>query len=636
MGERYFPQEENRRLERNIYWFFAILIGGLSLLLLRAWDLQVTSGQHYLRLSENNRLRIIETPPPRGRIYDRHGSLLVNNVPSFNLYLVLGDMQNREDVLNHLTQIIRLSPDKISDQIRMRKNADPYRPIKIKEDLSMEEVAIIESHGLELPGVKIEAEFKRDAVFGTLAAHLFGYVGEVTLDQLSQEKYKDVRGGTIIGQYGVEESFDSTLRGTPGEKKIEVDALGHERQVIQEKLPLRGDDIFLTLDLHVQKEAEAALSNRPGAIVALDPSNGDVLAMVSHPAFNPNLMSRGVSSNAWQALLKDKERPLTNRVIHGQYPPGSTFKIVMSAAILETETASVSDTIECRGSIRFGKRSFKDWKKWGHGTVDLRRSLVESCDIYYYEMGRALGVDNISRFSHLFGLGEPTGIDLAYEKGGLIPNKAWKQKRFNEPWYPGETLSVSIGQGFVTATPLQLAAMMGAVADKGVWHTPRLLKKTRDYETDAFTEIAPLSGRDLEISGETLTAIRNALEGVVSERHGTASKSQSEYVSIAGKTGTAQVVGREVAESDENEEDIPAILQDHAWFVAFSPVENPEIAVVVLVEHGGHGGSVAAPLARRVIESYFDPHETGQNSTEDQAGVSFDISWVKISEGKNV
>ncbi|NOY85281.1 MAG: penicillin-binding protein 2 [Nitrospirae bacterium] len=612
MAGRYFPQEENRELESKIYWFFVILVAGLVLLLLRAWHLQVSKGAYYLELSENNRLRVVKTSAPRGRIFDRHGALLVNNVPSFNLYLVLADIQDRTRVLHRLSKIVEMSPDEISTRIEERKKGDPYAPIKIKEDLSMREVARIEGHGLELPGVKIEAEFKRDAVSGPLAAHLLGYVGEITQDQLKKETYAEVRSGTIIGQYGVEQSYDSLLRGTPGEKKIEVDALGHEQQVVQEILPVQGDDIFLSLDLKVQRAAEIALGNRPGVIVALDPANGDVLAMVSHPAFDPNLMSGGVSSEAWQGLIKDKDRPLTNRAIHGLYPPGSIFKIVVAAAILETELATAEDEIKCRGFVRFGKREFRDWKKWGHGEVDMHRSLVESCDVYYYEFGREVGVDNIAKFSAIFHLGKPTGIDLAYEKGGLIPTRAWKRKHFNEPWYPGETLSVAIGQGFVTTTPLQLAALIAAVAGDGVWHTPRLLTKSQDHSTDEIT-LAPASvGDKIPVSKKTLETIRKALAGVVSEKHGTGKKARSDFFSVAGKTGTAQVVGRETHAFDE----VPEDLADHAWFVAFAPLDAPKIAVVVLAENGGHGGATAAPLALRVIEAALAPSDDALDASE--------------------
>lgn len=598
MREHYFPQDESRDLQGRIYWLFALIAIASLLLLLRAWHLQVVNGKYYLELSENNRLRFVETPPPRGRIFDRNGALLVNNVPSFNLYVVLEDMPEPQPVLDRLAEMIQMTPEEISRRLAQKKD-DPYVPIKIKDDLSMKEVAQVEGHSLELPGVKIEAEFKRNAIYGTLGAHLLGYVGEISQNQLESGSYQNVKRGGIIGQYGIEQTYDSMIRGRPGQKSIEVDALGHERRVLKVMAPVQGDDIFLALDLNVQKAAEEALGMRPGAIVALDPNNGDVLAMVSHPAFNPNVLSKGASSEAWEALLKDAKRPLTNRVIHGQYPPGSTFKIVMGAAILETKTASPANRLECRGFLHFGNRNFRDWKRGGHGTVDLHRSLVESCDIYFYEMGNRLGVDNIAKFSNLFGLGQPTGIALASEKGGLIPSTEWKRRVRKEPWYPGETLSVSIGQGYVSTTPLQLGTMIGAVAGDGVWHPPQLLKKTRNYETGAVAEMKPPEGRRLPISAETLRVIRNALADVVADPHGTAVKSQSKLVSMGGKTGTAQVIA---IKGDQRE--VSGEFNDHAWFVAYAPVEDPQIAVAVLVENGGHGGTAAAPIARNVVEAY--------------------------------
>ncbi len=600
MREHYFPQDESRDLQSRIYWLFAIIAVASLLLLLRAWHLQVVNGKYYLELSENNRLRFVETPPPRGRIFDRHGALLVNNVPSFNLYVVLEDMPEPQPVLDRLGKMIQMTPEEISRRLTLKKE-DPYVPIKIKDDLSMKEVAQVEGHSLELPGVKIEAEFKRNAIYGTLGAHLLGYVGEISQSQLESGTYQNVNRGGIIGQYGIEQTYDSMIRGRPGQKNIEVDALGHERRVLKVMAPIQGDDVFLTLDLNVQKAAEAALGMRPGAIVALDPNNGEVLAMVSHPAFNPNTLSKGASSEAWEALLKDEKRPLTNRVIHGQYPPGSTFKIVMGVAILETKTATPANRVECRGFLHFGNRNFRDWKRGGHGSVDLNRSLVESCDVYYYEMGNRLGVDNIAKYSNMFGLGQPTGIALAYEKGGLIPSTEWKRRVRKEPWYPGETLSVSIGQGYVSSTPLQLATMVGAVAGDGVWHPPQLLKKTRNYETGEVNEVKLPEGRRLPISRETLQTIRTALAGVISDPHGTASKSQSKLVSIGGKTGTAQVIGMK----GDTQHQVGDKFNDHAWFVAFAPVEDPKMAVAVLVENGGHGGAMAAPLARNVIESYI-------------------------------
>ncbi|TAJ96545.1 MAG: penicillin-binding protein 2 [Candidatus Manganitrophaceae bacterium] len=600
MRESYLPQEETRDLQSRIYWLFGLIILALFGLLLRAWYLQGVNGKFYLELSENNRVRVVETPPPRGLIYDRNGALLVNNVPSFTLYVVLGDMPDPASVLPRLADLVGMTPEEMTRRLTFKKE-DPFFPIKVKDDLTMREVALIEGHGLDLPGVKIEAEFKRNAIHGILAAHLLGYVGEITQAQLESGTYQNIRRGGIIGQYGIEQTFDSIIRGTPGQKRIEVDALGHEIRVLEVNEPQRGDDVYLSLDLNLQKVAEEALGNQSGAIVAMDPKNGEVLAMVSHPAFNPNLLSQGASSHAWEALLKDEGRPLTNRVIQGQYPPGSTFKIVLGAALLETKEATPASRVECRGFLPFGNRNFKDWKRGGHGSVDLHRALVESCDVYFYEMGNRLGIDTISKYSHLFGLGQQTGIELASEKGGLIPSTEWKRQARKEPWYPGETLSVSIGQGYVTVTPLQQTMMINVVANQGVLHPPQLLKKIRDQETGSIQEIPASEGKHIPVSPETFRVIQNALAGVVSDPHGTATGSKSQLVSMGGKTGTAQVIGLKGGVHGK----LPDKFNDHAWFVAFAPVESPKIGVTVLVENGGHGGSAAAPLAKKVIEAYL-------------------------------
>ncbi len=607
-----FPQNENREFQRRIYGLLAIITITLFALLTRAWYLQVVDGAYYRELSDNNRVRIVPTPSPRGLIYDRHGTLLISNDPSFSLYVVISDMPNPDRVLRRLADLIEMDREEMNRRVRLKKKKeDPYLPIKVKADLSMREVARVEGHRLDLPGVTIEPEFKRNAIYGPLAVHMLGYVGEVSKDQIGEGFYHPVQQGDIVGQYGIERSYDRFIRGTPGQKGIEVDALGHEIRTLKVIEPLRGKDIFLTLDLNLQKAAEEALGEKSGAIVVMDPRNGDLLAMVSRPAFDPNILSKGMTSEEWEALLADKRRPLMNRAIQGQYPPGSTFKIVLSAALLETKTASPSSHVECRGGLPFGDRVFRDWKKGGHGLVALHRAIVESCDVYFYEMGNRLGVDAISRFSHLLGLGRPTGVNLASERGGLIPSTEWKRRTRNEPWFPGETLSVSIGQGYVSVTPLQLATMINAVANKGVWYPPNLLKRIRDERSGTVEDITKKEGRRLPISVETLQFIQNALAGVVSEPSGTAHRSRSAVIPIAGKTGTAQVVA---LPREGKGRTLSPDLKDHAWFVAYAPVGDPQLSVVVLVEHGGHGGAAAAPLANAIIESYFrvDPvHMTG-------------------------
>ncbi|MCI0529843.1 MAG: penicillin-binding protein 2 [Nitrospira sp.] len=462
-----YPQEETSEIRNRTAWLAGFVLLVFSFLLVRAWYLQVFQGSSYRGMAENNRIRLVEIAPPRGFLYDRNGNLMVNNAPSFNLYLALEDIPNLQDTLQKISELIGVSKEELSQTVLTKKNLSP-RPLKVKSDLNLKEVALIEANLLDLPGVRIETEVKRNYIYGGLAAHLLGHVGEVSSEQLEQEAYRgEVSLGGIVGQYGVEKTYDSWIRGKPGQKSIEVDVQGHERRVLKIKEPVKGNDLYLTIDLELQQTAEAALGEAPGAVVAVDPWTGDILTMVSHPPFDPNLLSGVLTPAAWDTLANDPRHPMNNRVIQGQYPPGSVFKIVVTSALLETNVVPASFTVSCNGGMRFGNRIFRDWKKAGHGVVDLRRAFVESCDVFFYEAGNRLGVDTIAEYSERFRLGRPTGIPLASEKPGLIPNTAWKQKVRGEPWYPGETLSVAIGQGYITVTPLQMAMMLSGIATHG-------------------------------------------------------------------------------------------------------------------------------------------------------------------------
>jgi penicillin-binding protein 2 len=363
--------------------------------------------------------------------------------------------------------------------------------------------------------------------------------------------------------------------------------------------PRSGNDLYLTIDARLQKLAEQLLGEEDGAIVALDPTSGEVLALASRPAFDPNLMSRELTAKQWEEIVQNERRPLTNRAIQGQYPPGSTFKIVMAAAALESNTVSPATPVYCNGGYQFGKRLFRDWKAGGHGSVDLHEAIVHSCDVYFYTVGQRMGIDTIAHFARMFGLGRETGIELPSERVGIVPSTAWKERVRGEPWYPGETISVAIGQGYVTVTPLQMASLVGAVANNGILYRPRLVQAVLDRTTGHLQETPTLPKETLSMKTETLKAIQKGLADVVSR--GTATRAKSSIVSIAGKTGTAQTAALRTGP----EKEIPKKFRDHAWFVSYAPAESPRIAVAVLAEHMGHGGSAAAPLAKEVIEAYF-------------------------------
>ena len=416
--------------------------------------------------------------------------------------------------------------------------------------------------------------------------------------------------GRIIGQYGVEQTFDTLLLGETGKKVMEVDALGYPKRSLSILPPLAGDDLYLTLDIRLQRLAEDLIGEESGAIVALDPRNGEVLALASRPGFNPNHLSGGISSQAWEKLAQDARHPLTNRAIQGQYPPGSTFKIVMAATLLGTQTMEAKDTLNCQGSFPFGKRVFRDWKRSGHGSVDLTKAIAESCDVYFYKVGNQLGIEPISDYSRKFGLGQKTGIPLPSERYGLVPSAEWKRQTKGERWYPGETISISIGQGFLTVTPIQMAKVISIVATDGTLVQPRLLKATRLRRTGNLKEEPAPSTQQVQLSQQIFAEIKEGLAAVVTK--GTAKRAQSKMVSIAGKTGTAQVVA---LKPDGDKTEVRKKHRDHAWFIAFAPVDQPKIAMAVILEHMGHGGSAAAPLAKTLIEAYMGFQQSSQTGS---------------------
>ncbi len=578
----------------------------VGLLVVRLWQLQVRDGAHYRNLSHDNRTRSVLLHPVRGLIYDRNGILLANNVPSFNLYVQLNDVPNREALIGKLIEFLSLDERELNKKIQAKGRRTLVR---LKEGLSLKEAAIVESHRLDLPGVVIRPEFQRNNPQGPYAAHVLGYVGIVSEEQLAREAFQGLSLGSFIGQYGVERIYDKALRGRAGRKLIEVDALGHEKRMISVDKPQAGNDVHLTIDFRLQKLAEDLLGEEAGAIAALDPQTGEMLALASRPSFDPNALSRGLRSNEWNKILQDTRHPLTNRAIQGQYPPGSTFKIIIATAALETNTIDLTDTLHCGGGFQLGKRTFRDWKAEGHGAVNLHKALADSCDVYFYRVGHRLGMETIAAYAKQFGLGARTGIDLPSEGTGFLPSPEWKRQTRGEPWYPGETISASIGQGYVTVTPLQMAKVIATIGNNGIPSQPHVVRGVRGREREWIEQWTPTEAPPLTLPPHQLEGMQAALAAVVTE--GTAQQAQSSMVRIAGKTGTAQVVSLRA----DSEEDVPKKFRDHAWFVAYAPLENPSIAVAVLLEHMGHGGSVAAPLAKELIEAYLSYGVDGEKST---------------------
>lgn len=616
MASASYPEAELGELHRRLTILRVGLLLVVALLGLRLWHLQIREGPYYRDLSENNRTRLVLLEPARGLIYDRHGVLLANNVPSFSLYVTLEDVKDREALIQKLTDLLGLDAALIRKKLAGK--GSKLLPRKIKDRMTLRDATVIESHRLDLPGVMVQVESQRNYPGGVTAAHLLGYVGEISADQLEKPEFADLHQGSIVGQYGVEKSYDRHVRGQAGQKSVEVDALGHEKKTAVVEKSQAGNDLYLTIDVRLQKVAEELLGEEFGAIVALDPTNGDILAMASRPAFDPNVLSRELTTNQWIEIVQDEGRPLNNRASQGQYPPGSTFKIPMAVAALETNTMSPSSTVHCNGGYQFGKRLYHDWKAGGHGSVALHSALVYSCDVYFYTVGQRMGIDVMADFGKDFGLGQGTGVELPSERSGIMPSSAWKQKAKNEPWLPGETISAAIGQGYVSVTPLQMASLIGTVANDGVSYRPRLVQAVMDRTTGNLQELPAVPRGKVKAKPETLRLIKEALADVVEV--GTATRAKSSLVTIGGKTGTAQVAALRTGP----EKDIPKKFRDHAWFVAFAPVESPKIAVAVLAEHMGHGGSAAAPLAKEVIETYIKlapqvPMVTSDSSRVDQA-----------------
>jgi penicillin-binding protein 2 len=557
---------------------------------LRLWDLQVINGGKYKKIAELNRLRIVEIPAPRGVIYDRNNNALVRNIPSFDISVVKEDIPRDPETLSALGRLIGL--ESVDIKARLDKaSVSPFEPVKLKQHVSLEEVARVEARKINFPGLQVDVVISREYIYGEFASHTIGYLGHLTLEQAKDPDYQDVPRKAFIGQLGAEKVYDKILRGIAGKKFIEVDAIGRVIKVAGIQQPIKGRDINLTIDMKLQAEAEDALRGKAGAVVALDANTGEILVLVSTPSFDPNLFARGVSYRDWKILVNDPQKPFLNRALQSQYPPGSTFKIITAIAALEEGIITGSTKFECKGSINMG-RVFRCWKEEGHGNINLHRAIVESCDVYFYEIGKKLGIDTLAQYASDFGLGSLVGVELEGERTGIVPSTEWKLRIKKQRWYKGETLNTVIGQGYLSTTPMQMARLMAAVVNGGKLYRLHLLKK----DSGSDSRVEGLVG----IKPENINLIKKALMGVVSDKDGTGWMARSDIVSIGGKTGTTQVVG-----TGNRQEGITDKYKDHAWFIGFAPVENPQIAVAVFVEHGGHGSTVAAPIAKRVIETYF-------------------------------
>ena len=602
-----YGTETNDAIKKKIRVFAILVIFVFICLSMRIWYLQILKWQYLTGLSENNRVRMVSLPAYRGTIKDRNGETLVSIRPSFNLYITPEDAGDSGSSLDLLAKKIKFKRGKLKKSIGREKS---FKDILIKTDISREEVAFIEENNMRLPGIKIKAEPLRNYVYKDLMSHTLGYLGEISKSKLKNTNNLFYSQGDFVGKNGLENIFESTLRGKKGHKEVEVDVSGRELKTIRRLPSESGNNLILTLDVKVQAELEKAMTSTPekivnGSAVVIKVQTGEILAIASKPTFDPNEFAEGITSGSWRKLINDEMHPLQNRSIHSQYPPGSTYKIAVAYAALEEGVIDPETTIYCPGHFKLGRGRYRCWKKSGHGAVNLHDALVQSCDVYFYTLGHRMGIDTLARYAKKFGFGTPAGIGLSREKSGLVPSTQWKLKNRKKAWLLGETISASIGQGYNLVTPLQQANMMAAVANGGMLLKPYIVKRIEEPGGTTIKEFFPEIRGQIAGSSENLEVIRKALRDVVNGVRGTGKRSRLKNIIVSGKTGTVQVVRMKSNEELEKEDEVPYKYRDHAWFVAFAPYEKPEIAVAVLVEHGGHGGTTAAPIAKKVFKKYF-------------------------------
>ncbi|MFN8060561.1 MAG: penicillin-binding protein 2 [Vicinamibacterales bacterium] len=568
-------------------------------LALSYWYIQVVQHQKFQTMADNNHQRTLELAAPRGTLFDRRGRVLVENRHSFNVSLVREQVQNLDQTLDVLSGVTGTDLAGVRATLERHRREPLFRPVVLIRDATLAQVAAIASRRVELPGIVIEEVPTRHYPSQDLAAHLFGYVGEVTDAQLTRAEYQRLHTGDIVGQSGVEQAYNRLLMGNSGARHVVVNSLGREIDTIGEEDAIEGKRLQLTIDYDLQHAAEDAFraTGYVGAAVILDPKNGEVLSLVSLPSFDPNRFAVGIDRATWSELMTDPLTPLTNRAIQGRYSPGSTFKIAVAVAALEEGVVTPDHKVFCAGGGIFHGRYHKCHLAGGHGWVDMRQAIEKSCNVYFYTVGNMVGIDKLHKWATALGLGERTGIDLPAEMEGLVPSSAWKLRVRGERWYPGETTSVSIGQGQVSVTPVSQAVMMATVANGGSRVVPHLVRAINDGTGWKPNEPAPAS--TVALKPETMAAVREGLWRVVNGQ-GTGGRARIEGRDVAGKTGTAQVISNEGKQRAHTDRD----LRDHGWFVFFAPASNPQIAGAIFAEHAEHG-YLAAPIARHIIQSYF-------------------------------
>ncbi len=601
---------ENRVFLSRVVAVFSLIVILTLVLIGRLVYLQVVGHEHYASLAKDNRIKIEPVPPTRGIIYDRQGRVLAENLPSYSLELVPEQVKDMHETLSRLQILLDIPEETIEQFHKQRKRRKSFSSTPLLLRMGDEDVARFAAVRPYFPGVDIHARLVRSYPYKELTSHVVGYVGRINEKELKSLAEADYRGTHHIGKVGIEKAYENDLHGTTGYQEVEVNAQARAVNAVDSDDPLPGSDVYLTLDVELQETAYNALEGYNGAVVAMAVPRGDVLVFASRPGFDPNPFVYGISRKAYKALRESDDQPLFNRALRGQYPPGSTIKPFVGLAGLEYRATDFRHKLYCPGFYQLPNVShkYRDWKRWGHGMVDLDDAITQSCDVYFYDLALALGIDRMHAFLTRFGFGQKSGIDLVGEQSGLMPSRHWKKRRRNQPWYPGETLITGIGQGFTQVTPIQLARATATLANKGWVVTPFLVNKIGRSDGQTFPGPQHQSD-DLQFKHKNMQDIVNAMIHVVHGARGTAKRiGKNIDYQIAGKTGTAQVF---TVKQDEkyNEDEIAFKLRDHALFVAFAPAKDPQIAVAVIVENGGHGGSVAAPIAGQIIKQYLGVSE---------------------------
>ncbi|HUG52063.1 MAG TPA: penicillin-binding protein 2 [Vicinamibacteria bacterium] len=592
--------EDLRTVQRRLGVVQAVVVLAVAGLVVYFWHLQVIRGKYFRELAENNRIRAVPIPAPRGPLFDRKGRILAENRSSFNVVVTTERRDELRDALQRLSRLISFDPGEVRE--RLNTQGPRFRSLVVKADASEEDVATVEARRLEEPETSVTVVPLRSYPLGTGLAHSLGYVGEISDRQVETAAFEGVDPGSIVGQAGVELQYNRELMGKDGLRRIVVNSRGVEVTEAERRTPVDGPPASLTIDLDLQAAAVEAMAGKSGSVVAIDPGTGEVLAYLSTPAFDPNSFSTGIKSAEWSGLLKDPEKPLMNRPIQGIYAPGSTYKVLSALAALQEHVITPQTRFHCPGYLAVYNTVFRCHKQSGHGSLDLARALALSCNVYFYNVGIRLEIERLSRYSRLLGLGRPTGIDLPHEVAGIFQDPEWKMRTQNARWFPAETVSVSIGQA-MSVTPMQLLRVAAAVANGGKLVTPHLMKVVGGR---AVEHSAP---RDLGFRPEVVAAVREAMESVV--REGSGQRAKLEGITVAGKTGSAQVVTHARLEANKDVRE----YQPHGWFIAFAPSDKPRVAMVVIVEHGVEGGRAAAPVAGQVLARYFGVRPIGPGMT---------------------